>query len=341
MISKLHQRLGTAGFIISIVALVAALGGGAYAASGGLTGKQKKEVEKIAKKYAGKPGKNGAPGAQGPKGETGAAGSKGDSGASGGPGTNGTDGGPGANGKSVTVKAVAEGEARCEERGGALVEQEGAGAGVEVCNGEEGEEGSPWTAGGTLPAGSTETGSLFGVTSAAGILKVAISFPIPLAAEVPFANAHVVPASVQAATGTGDTETASTEIKNVSTTTGTFTIGSAVSGAGIPSGAVIKKVEGTTIELNVEASATATGVALTAGPPAGCDGTAAEPKAASGNLCVYLAKENVAEGSFFSGAVLKPGAGGVSIGASKSGALVQLVGGNPSTEAWGTFAVTG
>ena len=31
-ISRIHQKLGTAGFIISIVALVAAFGGGAYAA---------------------------------------------------------------------------------------------------------------------------------------------------------------------------------------------------------------------------------------------------------------------------------------------------------------------
>ena len=33
MFDRIHQKLGTAGFVISIVALVAALGGGAYAAS--------------------------------------------------------------------------------------------------------------------------------------------------------------------------------------------------------------------------------------------------------------------------------------------------------------------
>jgi hypothetical protein len=96
MISKIHQKLGTAGFIISIVALVAALGGGAYAASGGLSGKQKKEVEKIAKKYAGKPGPQGATGAPGAKGDAGA---KGDNGA---PGANGTNGAPGSNGTNGT-----------------------------------------------------------------------------------------------------------------------------------------------------------------------------------------------------------------------------------------------
>ena len=76
-ISRIHQKLGTAGFVISIVALVAAMGGGAYAASGGLNGKQKKEVEKIAKKYAGKPG------AAGPAGSNGSNGAKGDTGATG------------------------------------------------------------------------------------------------------------------------------------------------------------------------------------------------------------------------------------------------------------------
>jgi hypothetical protein len=91
MFNRIHQKLGTAGFIISIVALVVALGGGAYAASGGLNGKQKKEVEKIAKKYAGKSGAPGAPGPLGTTGPAGAPGVKGDIGAAG-SGTNGTNG---------------------------------------------------------------------------------------------------------------------------------------------------------------------------------------------------------------------------------------------------------
>jgi hypothetical protein len=93
LISRIHEKLGTAGFVISIVALVAALGGGAYAASGGLTGKQKKEVEKIAKKYA---GKTGASGPAGSPGLTGPAGAKGDTGTAGG---NGSPGSPGKEGK--------------------------------------------------------------------------------------------------------------------------------------------------------------------------------------------------------------------------------------------------
>ncbi|HEX5592856.1 MAG TPA: hypothetical protein VFX35_05865 [Solirubrobacterales bacterium] len=83
MISRIHNKLGTAGFVVAIVALVAALSGAAFAAGGGLSAKEKKEVKKIAKKYAGKNGTNGtngAPGAQGPAGPKGDKGDKGDRG---------------------------------------------------------------------------------------------------------------------------------------------------------------------------------------------------------------------------------------------------------------------
>jgi len=73
MLKRIHAKLGTAGFIISIVALVVALGGAAYAA-GGLTSKQKREVTAIAKKYAGKPGPQGPAGSPGSAGPAGAAG---------------------------------------------------------------------------------------------------------------------------------------------------------------------------------------------------------------------------------------------------------------------------
>jgi hypothetical protein len=80
-IRSIHQKLGTAGFVISIIALVAALGGSAFAAKGALTHKQKKEVKKIAqteaKKFAGKPGPAGAKGDTGPKGDRGAKGAVG------------------------------------------------------------------------------------------------------------------------------------------------------------------------------------------------------------------------------------------------------------------------
>jgi hypothetical protein len=158
VISRIHQKLGTAGFIISIVALVAALGGSAYAASGGLSGKQKKEVEKIAKKYAGKPGAPGAAGAQGPAGAAGAAGAKGDTGSPGDPGAQGAAGAAGA-------------------------------------AGAKGATGSPWTAGGTLPSEQTETGSwAAGVTPPNDVQNVsaAITFPIPLSAPMENSQVHFV-----------------------------------------------------------------------------------------------------------------------------------------------------
>lgn len=92
MISRIHDRLGTAGFVVAIVALVAALSGVAIAAGGGLTGKQKKEVTKIAKKYAGKQGPEGKQGPQGAPGAAGAPGAKGDPGAPGTPGAPGEAG---------------------------------------------------------------------------------------------------------------------------------------------------------------------------------------------------------------------------------------------------------
>ena len=129
MFETIQQKLGTAGFIIAIMALVAALGGGAYAASGGLSSKQKKEVTKIAqteaKKFAGKPGPAGATGPAGPAATAGSAGAKGENGA---PGSAGAAGAAGA-------------------------------AGQPGAKGPAGPGGSPWTAGGTLPGGKTETAS--------------------------------------------------------------------------------------------------------------------------------------------------------------------------------------
>jgi Collagen triple helix repeat (20 copies) len=94
MINRIHNRLGTAGFVVAIVALVAALTGAAFAA-GGLTKPQEKQVKKIAKKYAGKPGPAGS---QGPQGSRGDQGPKGDTGAPGTPGQDGQDGQDGEDG---------------------------------------------------------------------------------------------------------------------------------------------------------------------------------------------------------------------------------------------------
>jgi hypothetical protein len=170
MISRIREKLGPAGFIVAVVALVAALGGGAYAASGALTGKQKQEVTKIAKKYAGKPGAPGAQGASGP------AGPKGDTGAKGDTGGNGAPGAPGAPGKGVVLTTEAPGS-NCEA-GGTKVEVEGDSTSKKyVCNGKNGTA-AAFPA--TLPPGKTETGVWRLVSNGDEEQFVPISFPIPL-----------------------------------------------------------------------------------------------------------------------------------------------------------------
>jgi hypothetical protein len=152
MFKGIHQKLGTAGFIISIVALVAALGGGAYAASGGLSGKQKKEVTKIAQTEAKKFAKAGPTGATGPAGPAGA---KGDAGAAGATGPAGPTGSAGPTGPTGP-------------------------AGQKGANGTTG-----FTA--TLPSEATETGMWGAGEIRQGFnapVVMPISFPIPLASDL-------------------------------------------------------------------------------------------------------------------------------------------------------------
>lgn len=73
---RVQKALGPGGLIVAVIALVLAFGAGAYAA-GGLTGKQKEEVKKIARKFAGQSGVNGAQGPTGPAGQQGANGAQG------------------------------------------------------------------------------------------------------------------------------------------------------------------------------------------------------------------------------------------------------------------------
>jgi hypothetical protein len=91
-VRAIREPFGTAGLIVAFIALIAALGGTALAAKGALTGKQKKEVEKIAKKLAGKPGATGPAGAAGAAGPKGAAGPQGSQGSQGEPGSEGPPG---------------------------------------------------------------------------------------------------------------------------------------------------------------------------------------------------------------------------------------------------------
>jgi hypothetical protein len=167
MLSRIHDRLGTAGLIVAVVALVVALAGTAIAAAG-LNSTQKKEVKKIAKKFAGKPGATGAAGpagAPGPKGDTGAAGKD---------GTPGAVGTPGAAGKSVITEEVLAGETDCNELGGSKFHTQGSVSNTFACNGKTG-----FTK--TLPVGETETGAWSFFSNSTGQFEVLpLSFSIPL-----------------------------------------------------------------------------------------------------------------------------------------------------------------
>jgi hypothetical protein len=169
-IRAIREPFGKAGLTVAIIALVFAMVGGAYAA-GKLTTKQKKEVEKIAKKYAGKPGSPGA------------AGTAGTNGTNGKDGTNGTSG---AAGKGVVVETVNTGVAtECSKLGGTSFHPEGSASKSFACNGKEGKEGNPWTELGTLPEGATETGAWGTQSAGAGSIYVPVSLPLPMAVESP------------------------------------------------------------------------------------------------------------------------------------------------------------
>lgn len=165
MYRRLHNQFGTAGMILSVVAIVLALAGGAIAASGGKPGPR------------GKTGKTGKTGPQGPQGLAGTAGTN---------GTNGKDGAPGAPGKdgtSVSGEAIPVGNAECASKAGGVKYTSASGTNA-VCNGKDGQTGFTET----LPSGKTETGSWattgtpinFGFFGT-GVLTP-ISFNIPLAA---------------------------------------------------------------------------------------------------------------------------------------------------------------
>ncbi len=203
-IRAIREPFGTAGLIVAIVALVAALGGGAYAASAGSGG----QALASGKSKAGKPGPRGKTGKQGPagpvgpagpKGETGpqgpagSAGSVGPAGATGPEGPEGEPGQDGQNGTSVTSATVSNSgeEGRCVGTGGSKFT---AGSNkTYACNGKEG---SPWTAGGTLPAGQTETGTWLYHNGASTAylpeIYATVSFSLPLAEALEPEDVHYI-----------------------------------------------------------------------------------------------------------------------------------------------------
>jgi hypothetical protein len=299
MFTRLHERFGAAGMVVAIIALIVALSGAAYAAKGGgLTGKQKKEVEKIAKKYAGTPGKDGAPGASGPAGPAGSAGAKGDK------------GDPGTDGKSVVVGTATAQECQgSNPPGGATVEVEGVPTSKKkICNGEEGEEGSPWTAGGTLPSDKTETGTwaLGEITEGSkpgefpfNKIDIPLSFPIRLAGE-----------------GLSGEECFTVVAEKVSDQCHVHFIDAA--------GQEVIKIESWFFVNEIV-------------PSTFCTGSAKEPTAAPGHLCVYVGELKNAKG--MSGFIQKAESAATS-GTSSSGAILRLTEVKAEAIGRGSWAVT-
>ena len=141
----LHDQFGTAGLVLSIVAIVLALGGGAYAANHATASKAKQGPR-------GKTGKTGPAGPAGPAGATGPAGPAGAK------GENGAAGGAGAPGESVTVTESANAfGAHCNNtttgKGGS--EFKVGASTAYACNGKNGTTGFTEF----LPEGKTETGT--------------------------------------------------------------------------------------------------------------------------------------------------------------------------------------
>ncbi|MGN6373904.1 MAG: hypothetical protein ACTHM1_13100 [Solirubrobacteraceae bacterium] len=180
MLGRIRNRFTYANVVMTL-ALVFAMTGGAYAAKHYLITSTKQISPKVLKALQGKRGPAGPQGLQGPAGPAGPAGPQGAAGAS---------GKNGANGESVTASEVKAGEAACGKLGGSKFKV--AGSETFACNGKEG---SPWTAGGTLPSGKSEHGawSISDVTSANDeLVDVPISFPLPLESSLGASQVHVI-----------------------------------------------------------------------------------------------------------------------------------------------------
>ncbi len=191
------RRHLTPSTLMAFVALVFALTGGAFAATGGGGGGAGRSggggsssgavaaASKVKSKgKAGPRGPAGPRGAVGPAGPVGAAGPAGSVGSQGpqgpqGPvGGNGSNGEPGAPGASVASKAFVGVREKCKEGGSEFTVGS---THTYACNGEKG----VIHPGETLPAGASETGewsTIYTASAAKQPMTSAISFPIPLSA---------------------------------------------------------------------------------------------------------------------------------------------------------------
>jgi hypothetical protein len=182
--SKIRKHLSYANVAVTLTFLLA-MSGGAYAASKIIITSTKQIKPSVLKQLekGGPAGKQGPTGPVGPVGPVGVPGAKGENGAAG------TDGKEGPAGTSVTSKELTKSDIACKKEGGTeFVAAEGKKS--TACNGKEG---SPWTAGGTLPKGSSERGQwVLSGTGGGYYRETSLSFPIPLAAGLHEANVHVI-----------------------------------------------------------------------------------------------------------------------------------------------------
>jgi hypothetical protein len=182
MFSRIPGRLTYANIAMTLT-LVFAMGGGAYAANKYLITSTKQISPKVLKALKGKAGPTGPQGSQGAAGPAGPQGSEGKA------GSNGGDGASGANGVSVVSKELTSKDAPCKKEGGSEFTA-AEGKKTTACNG------SPWTVGGTLPKGASETGQ-WAETQGVEYLQiqlilVPISFTIPLAGGLESAGVHFI-----------------------------------------------------------------------------------------------------------------------------------------------------
>jgi hypothetical protein len=200
MLQTLRTRFGIPG-VISVIALVFAMAGGAFAANN-LASSSGSKASASAKGKPGPRGPRGKTGKPGPAGPQGPAGSKGDAGAPG------SAGAAGANGISVTSASEPKGT-NCKEGGSKFTAVNGT---TFACNGEKGVQGIQGEPGPTcdeatgqclLPPGATETG-VWAFSSAPTLTGLtSISYPFRLSKEptknfVPFGS--TVPAECPGST---------------------------------------------------------------------------------------------------------------------------------------------
>jgi Collagen triple helix repeat (20 copies) len=185
MLSPLRNRFGIPG-VISVIALVFAMLGGAYAASNDSGSGKATASAKGKPGPRGPRGKTGPAGPAGPQGPVGPAGAKGDTGAA---GSNGKDGTPGKDGESVSGTPIASGGA-CGAGVTGVKYTLGA-TSTNVCNGQKGSKGDTGPPGPAcpigpcfLPAEATETGMWgTGPLTPVGRHTFAISFALPTTAK--------------------------------------------------------------------------------------------------------------------------------------------------------------